>query len=378
MSQVIAAEDIAVFGKGEYFLEVNNSVGQKWYLPYKNIRKYRSMFRPSSFAGKLAYHALPFIKHARFILPYLKMRRVRLELKESITEKIADSLHGQNFTFAIFCGSPGRHQKLTLMIRTEGRIAGYCKISDNPDVVDIFRREKDALLYLGKMNVGMVPRVMMFCRTDEVSDTWMYMQSTGQEENAVYPTINNKEIFDYIADIQKKCISTDTYHDTEYFNDICRLKGLYPSHLDSKACAILKLCIDEIETELEKGKGLFTFAHGDFTPWNCFLTSRGVFAFDFEYCRMQYPVLYDIFHFFTQSCIYDRNMNCETIYKEYRALKTKTLSRYIETEECDFYYRCYLLGIIGFYLSRDNGILNKRLEECFKIWIGLINNITNG
>ena len=378
MNQTITVEDIAEFGKGEYFLEVNNNVGQNWYFPYKNIRKYRSIFRPSSLAGKLAYQVMPFIKHLRYILPYLKMRRVRLKLKESITEKIKDSLQGQNFTFAIFCGSPGKHQKLTLMIRVKERIAGYCKISDNPQVVNIFRKEKDALIYLNNRNVRMLPKVLMLCKADDTSNIWMYMQSTEQEDNTTYPTINNKEIFDYILDIQEKCISTTKYRDTEYYNDMCRLKELYPLHLDSETGTILKRCIDEIEDELGKERALFTFAHGDFTPWNSFLTSKGVFAFDFEYCRMTYPFFYDVFHFYTQSCIYDRNMECKAIYKEYITLKRETLSKYIETDKCDFYYKCYLLGIIGFYLSRDNGILNKRLEECFKIWIGLINNITNG
>ncbi|MGI4864397.1 MAG: hypothetical protein ACRYFZ_10785 [Janthinobacterium lividum] len=47
----------------------------------------------------------------------------------------------------------------------------------------------------------------------------------------------------------------------------------------------------------------FGFAHGDFTPWNCWLTPQGVALYDLELAQPQAPLLYDLFHFETQQAL---------------------------------------------------------------------------
>lgn len=42
------------------------------------------------------------------------------------------------------------------------------------------------------------------------------------------------------------------------------------------------------------------FAHGDFTPWNCWLASDHLALYDLEFSLPQAPLLYDLFHFHVQ------------------------------------------------------------------------------
>ena len=77
----------------------------------------------------------------------------------------------------------------------------------------------------------------------------------------------------------------------------------------------------------------------------------------------------DYFHFFTQACIYDEYMESDGIFEEYLKNREWIQSK---TGNTDFYYTCYLLNIMAFYLERDKGFLNERIESCFKIWIKLI------
>ena len=44
-------------GQGEKYVELQNSVGQRWYIPLRNSSVHLSLFQPSSIQGKIvAYY----------------------------------------------------------------------------------------------------------------------------------------------------------------------------------------------------------------------------------------------------------------------------------------------------------------------------------
>ncbi|RZK61912.1 MAG: hypothetical protein EOO59_03910, partial [Hymenobacter sp.] len=47
----------------------------------------------------------------------------------------------------------------------------------------------------------------------------------------------------------------------------------------------------------------FAFAHGDFTPWNCWLGPAGLALYDLELAQIEASLLYDLFHFETQQAL---------------------------------------------------------------------------
>jgi thymidylate kinase len=47
----------------------------------------------------------------------------------------------------------------------------------------------------------------------------------------------------------------------------------------------------------------FAFAHGDFTPWNCWLGTEGLAIYDLELAQPEASLLYDLFHFETQQAL---------------------------------------------------------------------------
>ena len=112
----------------------------------------------------------------------------------------------------------------------------------------------------------------------------------------------------------------------------------------------------------------FYASHGDLTAWNSFIVDDHLFVFDLEYFKQSYPLLCDYFHFFTQDMLYNGYADANKIWYKYKSVK-KIFSG---INQIDIYFLAYLLVIIDFYLSRDHGILNKRLESCFAIWSELI------
>lgn len=112
----------------------------------------------------------------------------------------------------------------------------------------------------------------------------------------------------------------------------------------------------------------FYASHGDLTAWNSFIVDDHLFAFDLEYFKQSYPLLCDYFHFFTQDLLYNGYADTTQIWDKYMNVK----ERFMEVYHLDLYYLAYLLVIVDFYLNRDKGILNERLESCFTIWTELI------
>ena len=47
----------------------------------------------------------------------------------------------------------------------------------------------------------------------------------------------------------------------------------------------------------------FAFAHGDFTPWNCWMGPAGLALYDLELAQPEASLLYDLFHFETQQAL---------------------------------------------------------------------------
>jgi thymidylate kinase len=58
------------------------------------------------------------------------------------------------------------------------------------------------------------------------------------------------------------------------------------------------------------------FAHGDFTPWNCWLTPTGLAIYDLEFALPAAPLLHDLFHFQLQQGILVNRWSAERIRTE--------------------------------------------------------------
>jgi hypothetical protein len=114
---------------------------------------------------------------------------------------------------------------------------------------------------------------------------------------------------------------------------------------------------------------VFSAYHGDFTPWNMFFERGQLFVFDFEYAQMTYPPYLDWFHFFTQCCIFEKHLTTNEIYNAYQ-IRKQEVSGYLINP--DFYYLCYLLGILSLYLDRDKENPGKDVKHNLEIWISLI------
>ena len=354
--------------KGIDFLCLKNSVGQEWLFPVKNTYRFLSLYFPSSIKGKIVRFLLPLCAFLPFLRKICRIEKEKFCLPKELDSCIKKVFNLDSYEFAVFGGSPCAHQKMTLMIMKDNRYLGYCKLSDNKEMFEIFRHESEVLNLLKNKGVDSIPSVL-FC--DELKNgLFVFVQTTERAGLVRKAMFGDKEVFSFLNEVKSLTSQKMDYLET----DFCKTLKLLKSNvclLGDKKDDVLRV-IDRVEEYLVKNKYEYCVYHGDFTPWNSFIVNDRLFVFDFEYSQKSYPIFLDFFHFFTQTHIYDNYMSKEDIWNEY-VKRRDEMKEYILN--VDFYYSCYLLGIMSFYLFRDNGFLNERLRQCFETWLFLLFNI---
>ena len=360
-------DKILQVGSGSRYVMLENTVGQRWFFPFKNMRAYMSLFQPSSQKGAIVAQSLPLLKYFPRLLHFAKAQMVLLDFDVRFINAIENALDKPNITCSIFCGSPGRHMKPTLLLLSEGSCVGYCKLSDDADVVELFKKEKSTLDSLNKLGVRHIPRIVYCAPWLDDAKLWLIVQTTERKNSVKVAKPADPKVMDFVRQMMKATKQKLRFEDTDYAQTLLNLESLLPLLCDKERERIVLENIYMVRDKLQTREHDYSAFHGDLTPWNSFIVEEHLYAFDFEYFKWSYPLFADYFHFFTQSQIYDNYATGEQIVSNYQRIKKGLL-----IDEADFLYSCYILAIMEFYLNRDHGYLNERLKDIFGIWTYLL------
>ena len=353
-------------GGKEKYIELNNTVGQRWYIPFHNPEQFISLFQPSSLKGKLFAKAIQWIKYFPRMLCMAHAKIVTISFSKEFHDYIDDVFSIQHGELGIFCGSPGHHQKPTLLVCKGKRILGYCKFTDKEDIYTLFAEECKHLDYLHSSGVNHVPKALFFGQLD-FCDLYAFVQTTERHGRVKKANYLSRELIDFIKDLNHKTAQNLAFDESDFAHALLRLRSNL-IYLGNKHWSdMIEKGIEVIENN-KIHFNQFYASHGDLTAWNSFIVDDHLFAFDLEYFKQSYPLLCDYFHFFTQDLLYNGYADTTQIWDKYMNVK----ERFMEVYHLDLYYLAYLLVIVDFYLNRDKGLLNERLESCFTIWTELI------
>lgn len=358
-------------GKGDKYVELQNSVGQRWYIPLRNSSVHLSLFQPSSAQGKIVACLFGIIKHFPILLNLIHAKIVRLQFTKEFQGFIEDIFKSNHCTFGVFCGSPGYHQKPTLLISNGNHILGYCKLTDNEYIKNLFYNESKNLTYLHSKDVKNVPTPLFCGYLPFRQSVCAFIQTTCREKKIKLATYTSQKLLDFIKDANLKTKVSISFYDSDFSKSLGKLEEHLFLLTDINMQNTLKNGIKVVNANQDSFK-YFCAAHGDLTPWNSFITKDVFFVFDLEYFKKSYTPWYDFFHFFTQEMLYNKYANSGQIYLKYKSMRSYLWEN---QNNANLLYLSYLLMIFNFYLNRDNGILNERIKECMEIWASLINHI---
>lgn len=346
---------------GSSYIIIQNK-HKSWYIPVSNFELGLEIFQPTSVKGKLIKKIMPFIVNYKLIKKLTRVKEKKYILEPQLELYLKNKL-GSNILLSVYIGDTRtiENRKATLQIYND-EIICYGKVTSENLVKQSFKREISSLQKLRSMGITNIPIIL---ETKNYLDLDLFLQSNMNiRGNTICTEITEKHLdfLDKIFNVtQCKC----EYKDTDFKILIEYLKNIEIS-FDNRN--LILDSISYIERELNSKKKLYSFSHGDFTPWNIYYNHKNIYVFDFEYCLEKNIPYIDVFHYITQVWILVEKLQYKKLWIKYQETK-KILNNYVENP--DFTYLCYILYIIAFYYKRNNGKFSES-DNSFKYWIVIL------
>lgn len=243
--------------------------------------------------------------------------------------------------FAINLGSPGPFQKSTVFVQYPTHNS-YLKVA-----VCQFGKKRigDELFHMKRLRALGVSNVN-YANFDKNSTPYIL-----ETENILNPKSTSfKKLNDFhingILDLFQSNLQFQRFSNTSFYSDILDhlnvIKQKRPEELN-KMFNLLK----GLKTTINRNEYIFTgVIHGDFTPWNAYVTNQKLDLIDWESTRFDGPALYDLFHFLFQSELFITKKSPKQTAKKIRELLTHSqLDKFIKQYDLniEFYYQLFLL-----------------------------------
>lgn len=367
--------------KQEVFNEIfeENSSGEKyyiidngykiWIIPDKNMKKGYGIYQVSSFRGKLIKYVLPNLKKIGFIRRIAKCQEVKLKISDDLHNVIRQYYDG-DCQCSVYYGNLDNEQnyKATIQVYNEEKVLFYIKITKSEKIKEAMERELESLKELKQKNVKYIAEGIAL----ENYNQWNYFVQAAKNIEGKTEVRFSENHWKFLECLYERTKIKCKYETTDMYKYIDYLERKLLTNSKLSEYKILNTSIEIVKEWLQENN-IYSFAHGDFTPWNMYHMKNDIYVFDFEYCMKKTIPFMDYFHFICQANLIANHMNIRKTMKEYEDYKEK-LERYVG--DADKAFAGYLLFIISFYIMRNEDGYNTN-NKPFQYRIKLLENILN-
>lgn len=351
---------------GTPFLRFANADGKCWIMPEHTMVVAMQLYQPSGIKGKLLKRLLPYLYRIGAVQRIVHATRVRLTLASAFKAKLEALFGTETLDFAIFCGTPCVHQKITVQISRGKHILAYAKVSNNTEVSTLFVREATTMDYLARAGVETMPRCLYVGNL--VEGVSLFVQSTTKTLCATTTHQWTRREIAWLQTIHTKTRKTLAFEQSDFYTDLYTLQQT----LDAFSPQDRDLLQRALDMQFKQcgSKVCYSFYHGDFTPWNTYIVQGKLYAFDLEYARYTYPPYLDYWHFYTQTALFEQGRSAADVYQHY-AVKAATTGLF-SPQQMAASYVAYLLAVIAHYTQREQGHFEGDLVRSMALWLALL------
>lgn len=345
-------------------LSLTNADGKRWLLPVSDLRTALCLYQPGGVKGRMLKACLPPITSVA-PLRHVLLRRIggetcSVSLNPVAHQAIAEAFGTDNFSWAIFGGTPSPHSKPTLQIWTDNGLLGYCQFTDSEALYEqLFIHESRVLNDLQRGGMSHVPQVLACSKL--AAGTYFFAQSTEKTPRSRALHTWTPAHTRFIASLEAASLHRMAWEETDTFASLKSLNAdlgrLHPDHRESVARHLDGILAHMAGREVEA-----VCVHGDFTPWNSVLTPSGdLFVFDWEYATQAGLRGIDKCHFLVQSAIFERHLDIDSIVEELNMANTDATT-----------LRVYLLDILSRFSARDPESWAANPQPIADTWVALL------
>ena len=344
------------------YYRFSNSGGKVWLMPAKNMKVAMNLYQPSGRNGKLLKVLFPCLHKMPLLHRLIHAEKLYCDLNEVLKQQLENLFEKKDLDFAIFCGTPCVHQKITIQLFKEKQIIGYCKITDQENIALLFQEEAKKLKLLEDQNIKGIPHCIHCGKFHD--NLYLFVQSTIKTTHSKVLHEWNPMHESFLEELRCKTVQNILFEDSDY----CKNLMTFKKHLDWLPQCVnndfIKNTIDHV-IQSRLGKNVeYSVCHADFTPWNMFVEGGRLFVFDWEYAQLTYPPMLDKYHFFTQTARYVKHWTSSQMIEYIKSSDGRWINREI--------YELYLLDMMSRFTLREGKKVTGNITSDFMFWTNLI------
>ncbi len=353
--------------EGNFFYDFSNADGKRWLMPVRHLKTAMHLYQPSGPKGKLLKALFPILHALPPVQRVLHAAKRRLSVAPQLHDLLAGLFPGGAIDVAIFCGTPCAHRKFTIQISRGKRILGYCKLTENAEIAELFKREAALLSDLKQagMSESQAPRALF--QGALADGICVFVQSTMKSASS-YVLHEWGQLHDEFLSRMHECTKrTLPFEQTDYARTLTELEAHSDWVPELPGKASLMPAIEKVRARYAGKDVEFSAYHADFTPWNMFVENNRLFVFDWEYAQHSYPPGLDRYHFYTQTATFERRLGAEEILAELPTLP------WMNGDD----YPAYLLDVTARFTLRERGDFKGDVANSLRIWLKLIEKLSS-
>lgn len=342
----------------------------RWVFPKGHLTTALTFYSADSIRAMVIKKMLTFSDHIG--LSRLFTRRVTIYHRSKL--EIERKLSGTNFeTYVIFMGTPGMHRTAVAGLINHNRITSYAKLAFDETSMAQIAQERHQLFKLSFKEFQNIK----FPKLHELTDRSILLASDLYEPKAQRFNTFQPQHDKALEELFETTKASYRLDDSQYFEQIMsNLRNIREEIKGFKNKRVNRLFI-QLEKHFDQipyqTRYLSCLAHGDFTPWNMYLTKDRVLLYDWELSSPSAPFLYDLFHFHFQSGIFLKGQNFDQIrYEIDDSLKSKGIQRILDTyrPDTEILLRLYLMHVSSERIVHilKTGVLNFDDKRLCKVW----------
>lgn len=274
---------------------------------------------------------------------------------EKMTSTMFDFLPNQfHDDYAIFTGTAGENRKVIVALAAHKHVTTFAKIPLTTKAKALVDNESQQLNYiralqLVKMTTPNCNGTSENLQLSNIKPISPILQSNLTHQHLEAISEYYQKTVQYVNLSSTKAWS-EIQSNLRILNDDVVLKNDLNHTKIQSMIHQLNQIVDWLGDQELLSVGL---AHGDFTPWNMYLTKEKIQVYDWEMSRTDMPLLFDIFHYIFQNQILIKQGDLTAIKNELRTIRQhKIVEELISKHSINWsiHYAFYLVYITSYYL----------------------------
>ena len=282
-------------GSSPYGVISGRSNQRWWLIPLTNhhvATTGMALFQPVLTSAKL-------LKSIYVMASSLGLSNILFREKIYISQKtmFEDVFEIENLNYAFFTGTDSPHRKTAIQVMDQaGSIKGFAKVAQNSNVKPLLTHEAETLQYLKSLNLQSV-KIPDVLYVGDTGNTRVIVTDTLKTAKSKTHTTFTDQHKTFLTELMEKTGNGITLAKSEFLQNLQKnIKGLsssLPVAWGNRLAAAYQLISNHASSIISE----MTLSHGDFTPWNTYMTGKKLYVFDWEYAQHGYPPGYDLIHF---------------------------------------------------------------------------------